>query len=260
VPDNHGAIVFCAIEQFATTSCEPGRRVAVLCCVAMKLLRRLRRLFAPDPNRFLRSARGVIHVGANVGEERELYRGYGLDVLWIEPIPDVFARLRANIAGFPRQHALECLVTDRDDASYEFNVANNDGESSSILALKEHRDVWPEVRFTRTIALRSSTLATLLTRESVDVARYDALVMDTQGSELLVLRGAEPVLGQFKFIKTEVPDFEAYAGCAKLEDIERFLRHRGYDELARNRFASRPGGGHYYDVVYGKGLTSKERI
>src|SRR5690242_19194551 len=108
---------------------------------AMKLLRRLRRLFSPDPNRFLRSTRGVIHVGANVGQERELYRRHGLDVLWIEPIPDVFARLAANMSGLPRQRALERLVTDRDDATYEFHISNNDGESSSILDLKQHRDI-----------------------------------------------------------------------------------------------------------------------
>ena len=173
-------------------------------------------------------------------------------MLWIEPIPDVFAALAANIASYPRQRALECLVTDRDDAPYEFNVANNGGESSSILALKEHRDVWPKVDFTKTITLRSSTLATLLARERIDPQRYDALVMDTQGSELLVLQGAEPVLEHFRFIKTEVPDFEAYAGCAQLEDIERFLQARGYAELMRHRFATRAGGGSYFDVVYGK--------
>jgi FkbM family methyltransferase len=215
----------------------------------------LRRLFAPDPNRFLRSVRGVVHVGANVGQERMLYDRYGLDVLWIEPIPDVFAALQANIADLPRQRALERLVTDRDDAPYEFHVANNDGQSSSILELKEHRDLWPKVDFTRTITLQSSTLATLFAREKIDFARYDALVMDTQGSELLVLRGAEPVLRGFKFIKTEAPDFEAYAACAKLEDIARFLLARGYTELARHRFASRPGGGGYYDVVYALGST-----
>lgn len=218
----------------------------------MKNLRRLRRLFEPDPNRFLRSARGVVHVGANVGQECELYDRFGLEVLWIEPIPEVFAVLATNIARFPRQRALERLVTDRDDESYEFHVANNGGESSSILDLKEHRDVWPEVDFTQTITLRSTTLATLLVRENVALERYDSLVMDTQGSELLVLRGAEPLLEHFRFIKTEVPDFEAYAGCAKLADIERFLGERGYTELARRCFASRPGGGRYYDVVYRK--------
>jgi FkbM family methyltransferase len=226
----------------------------------MQLLRRLRRVLGPDPNRFLRSARGVVHVGANVGQERELYDRYGLDVLWIEPIPDVFAALVANIAGFPRQRALERLVTDRDDAAYEFHIANNGGESSSIHDLKEHRDVWPKVDFTKTITLTSSTLATLLARENVELARYDALVMDTQGSELLVLRGAEPVLGHFEFIKTEVPDFEAYADCAQLEDVERFLGERGYTELTRHCFASRPGGGHYYDVVYGKRPPSKQSV
>lgn len=200
----------------------------------------------------MRTVRGVVHVGANVGQERELYARHGLDVLWIEPIPDVFARLTANLARFPRQRALECLVTDRDDASYEFNVANNDGESSSILALKEHKDVWPKVAFTTTITLKSSTLSTLLAREGIDPARYDALVMDTQGSELLVLKGAEPLLDGFRFVKTEVPDFEAYAGCAKLEDIERYLTSRGFREVSRHCFATRAGGGHYYDVVYGR--------
>jgi len=216
----------------------------------MKFLRRLRRLFGPDPNRFLRSVRGVVHVGANVGQERDLYHRHDLNVLWIEPIPAVFATLTANLAGFPRQRALECLVTDRDDAWYEFHVANNQGESSSILALKDHKDVWPKVQFTTTIKLRSSTLATLLRREGIALADYDALVMDTQGSELSVLRGAEPVLSQFKFIKTEVPDFEAYEGCAQLEDIEHFVTERGFAELSRNAFARHPGGGRYYDVVY----------
>jgi FkbM family methyltransferase len=216
----------------------------------MKVLRRLRRWFGPDPNRFLRSAHGVIHVGANVGQERGLYARHGLDVLWIEPIPEVFATLRANVAALPRQRALQALVTDRDDHEYEFHVANNAGESSSILELKEHRDVWPKVAFTASLKLHSVTLPTLLARERADITHYDALVMDTQGSELLVLKGAESLLPGFAYIKTEVPDFEAYEGCAQLADLTAFLAARGFAELTRSRFASRAAGGHYYDVVY----------
>jgi hypothetical protein len=92
----------------------------------------------------------------------------------------------------------------------------------------------------------------LLARERIDVARYDSLVMDTQGSELLVLKGAEPLLERVRFIKTEVPDFEAYTGCARLDDIARFLEERGFAELTRHRFATRAEGGSYYDVVYAK--------
>jgi hypothetical protein len=112
--------------------------------------------------------------------------------------------------------------------------------------------VWPKVDYTRTIKLTSTTLATLLAREGIDGSLYDALVMDTQGSELLVLKGAESALARFKFVKTEVPDFEAYLGCARLADIEAFLTARGYRELVRHCFAQRVGGGRYYDVVYGR--------
>jgi hypothetical protein len=101
----------------------------------MKMLRRLRRLFAPDPNRFLRAAHGVVHVGANVGQERALYERHGLDVVWLEPIPDVFAPLAANIAAFPRQRALVGLGTDRDEAPCEVNVANDGGESAAMLGV-----------------------------------------------------------------------------------------------------------------------------
>lgn len=214
------------------------------------LLRRARRLVTGDPDRFLRGASGVIHVGANTGQERARYASYGLDVLWIEPIHEVFETLQRNLAAYPRQRALECLVTDRDGAEYEFHVANNEGQSSSIFDLKEHKDVWPKVGFTHSVRLRSKTLPSLLEAEGIDRARYDALIMDTQGSELLVLKGAEPILDAFEYIKTEVPDFEAYAGCCRLADIEGFLLPRGFTELKRNAFARHAGGGRYYDVVY----------
>lgn len=203
-----------------------------------------------DPDSFLQDISGVIHVGANTGQERDLYEGYGLRVVWVEPIPEVFEALKANLEGFHRQRALEYLVTDQDDADYPFYIANNDGASSSILELKQHQDIWPTVVYTNTIALKSMTLTSLLQKEQIDPTEYDALIMDTQGSELLVLKGADSILHHFKYIKTEVPDFESYAGCCQLTDIASFLAQRGYQEFSRNKFASRAEGGSYYDIVY----------
>jgi FkbM family methyltransferase len=209
-----------------------------------RILRRARRSLGLDLDRFLWSARGVIHVGASVGQERAQYAGLGLEVLWVEPIPEVFATLRANIAALPRQNALQALVADIDGRDYEFHIANNAGQSSSILELKDHRDVWPEVSFTKSITIRGTTLPTLLAREGIDVSRYDALIMDTQGSERMVLKGAAAVLPHFNYIKTEAADFEIYEGCAQLKDLTAFLATYGFAERARSRFASRAAGGH----------------
>ena len=205
-----------------------------------------------DADRFLRQASGVIHVGANTGQERDLYQQHGLRVVWIEPIPEVFDLLKANIQAYPMQSAFQALVTDKDDERYQFHVSNYEGLSSSILQLKLHNDIWPDVTFTRTLALRSVTLPSLLRREGIDVADYDALVMDTQGSELLVLKGAAAILPNLRFIKTEVPDFESYEQCCQLEEMTRFLEQHGFREYVRRPFATRPEGGTYYDVVYRK--------
>ncbi len=199
---------------------------------------------------FLRGVRGVIHVGAHVGQERERYSQYGLHVLWVEPLPDHFALLQRNIAAFPRQRAIQCLLTDQDDVEYPFHVTSNAGGSSSILPLDMHKDIWPDVTTTRTVTLRSKTLPTALREHQVDVSAYDALVMDTQGSELLVLLGAAPLLRAFGYIKAEVADFEAYTGCCQLSQVASYLADNGFREHARNVIAQHPGGGRYFDIVF----------
>jgi FkbM family methyltransferase len=199
---------------------------------------------------FLHDVTGLVHVGAHLGQERDLYSQYGLNVLWIEPLGELFRELEKNIAALPRQRAVQCLVTDRDDVEYPFHVASNDGASSSILELHLHRDIWREITYTRTTTMKSKTLATIFAELGQPRADYDALVMDTQGSELLVLKGAEPLLPQFKYIQTEVADFEAYKGCFQLADIESYLFRRGYRERARKQTAEHPQRGRYYDIVY----------
>lgn len=219
---------------------------------AKALLRRAWYLYTKNPNRFLTYVTGVVHVGASSGQERELYKHQGLRVTWVEPIPEIFAQLQENIKSFPGQQALEALVTDVDGKEYEFHISSNKGQSSSILDLKEHKDIWPDVEYTTSIQIKSKTLPTLFAEHKVDPGQYQALIMDTQGSELLVLQGAMPILQNFEFIKTEVPDFESYEGCCQLGDIESFMQEQGYKEFARHQFATRAEGGSYYDIVYRK--------
>jgi len=203
-----------------------------------------------DPDRFLQKVSGVIHIGANAGQERKMYAKYGLRVIWIEPIPEIFEKLKVNVADFSKQHALKCLVTDKDNMEYRFHIANNDGHSSSILDLNLHKEIWPEVAYEKTIILQSMTLPSLLENEHIDCSEYDSLVMDTQGSELLILEGAVSILENFIYIKTEVPDFESYKGCCELSDIAEFMTRHGYREFSRFKFAERPNGGSYYEIVY----------
>ncbi len=219
--------------------------------------RRGKLLFKNNPDKLLKKVRGIIHVGANTGQEIKVYATYGLSVVWIEPIPNIFETLKSNLIGFPRQMALRALVTDVENAEYNFNLASNSGASSSILEFNLHRDIWPDVKFEKTIKISSVTLPSLLKENNVDLADFDMLAIDTQGSELLVLKGAIPILDSFNYIKTEVPDFEAYKGCCQLKDLELFLEEHGFKEISRHKFATHPGGGSYYDIIYKRAAAMK---
>jgi FkbM family methyltransferase len=216
------------------------------------ILRKAKSLFKKKPNAAFGKVTGVIHVGGNTGQEIELYDKHGLSVVWIEPIPEIYEILKSNLANFPRQIAIKSLITDVDNVEYKFHLASNNGASSSIYDLELHRDIWPEVVYEKTIAVLSKSLPAVLKENNIDKERYDMLVMDTQGSELLVLKGAIPILQGFTYIKTEVPDFESYKGCCQLKDLELFMNQNGYREYSRHPFAKHQGGGSYYDITYKK--------
>ena len=203
-----------------------------------------------NPNFYLKNISGIIHIGANEGQEREKYKKYSLSVIWIEPIPEIYNKLIKNISNFPNQIAFKCLLTDLDNQSIEFKIANNNGASSSIFNLGLHTEVWPDVNFTSSISLKSLTFTSLVKNKKIDLKNYQALLIDTQGSELLVLKGGSEILKNFKYIITEAADFESYINGCKIDDLCNFLKDHGFKEVLKTKFAEHPKLGNYYDVVY----------
>jgi FkbM family methyltransferase len=223
---------------------------------AYKTLRKIYR-GTLGPDMYLRQTTGLIHVGANVGQERDLYDFFNMDVIWIEPIPEVFEELQSNISGFSKQRAYQCLLTDIDGGAYTFHIGS-DSESSSMYDLSKHyNEMRPEIHYSRDLHLRSTTLRALLHREQIDLSRFQTLVIDTQGSELLVLKGAADVLSSFRFIKAEAADFEAYKGCCTADELTAFVGLHGFIEQRRDAFTGLQGVGTYWDILYRRSPGSR---
>jgi FkbM family methyltransferase len=212
-------------------------------------INRLGRVLFPLDS-FLKKVPGVIHIGANIGQERQHYASLGLNVLWVEPIPAVFDRLCSNISGLANQRACCRLLAAEDGTEYSLHVASNEGASSSILGFAKHLEIWPDVSFSHDLQLTATTLTSLIGDEEIDLDMYGALVLDTQGSELLVLKGAIPVLKRFRFVKSEVADFEAYDGCCQLDSLTEFMRQQGFVISRKSPWITRDGIGTYYEVLY----------
>jgi FkbM family methyltransferase len=199
---------------------------------------------------FLNEISGVIHIGASVGQESSLYHDLNLDVAWVEAIPEVFKKLQLNIHGLKKQVAYNYLLTDKDSEFYNFNISNNQGESSSILEMALHSKIWPDIQFTHTLKIRSSTMLSMVKNEAINLNKYQALILDTQGSELLIIKGAAELINRFKYIKIEVPDFESYLGCCQLNELTKYLSAYGFKQTRKEKFAEMEGVGAYYDVLF----------
>ena len=175
--------------------------------------------------------KGIIHVGAHEGTEVGYYQAMGAQkILFVEANPAVFERLQANLAGYPNAQAVNCAISDR-NGTINLHVTSYD-QSSSILPLKHHQDIYPDIVETHQVTVPSKTLDTLLQELDLNPADFNILNIDIQGAELLALQGATHWLQYVEAINTEVNYEELYEGCAIVHDLDEFLDRHGFERVA----------------------------
>lgn len=167
---------------------------------------------------------GVLHIGANVGEERFMYDKLGIKKqIWIEGNPDIFLTLKENLSYNPHAIALNYLIGDENKESV-LHESNNGSQSSSVLDLDYHKVDHPDVHYVRDIPLQMHRIDSL----DLDLSGVDLLNIDLQGAELMALRGMESYIRQFKAIYLEVNKKPLYKGCPLVEDLDLFLIAFGF--------------------------------
>lgn len=174
---------------------------------------------------------GVLHVGANVGEEAATYHAQGINkVIWIEANPDLIDQLYDNIEKYPGQRAFWFAAGEQDFVDVTLHVSNNAGQSSSILDLGTHKIAHPEVDYTHDVSVKMHRIDKFFATRSADIGLdgVDFLNMDIQGFELQALRGMGDTLKQFKWAYLEVNKKELYKGCALVEDLDMYLLGFGF--------------------------------
>ncbi|HNR78480.1 MAG TPA: FkbM family methyltransferase [Parvularculaceae bacterium] len=183
----------------------------------------------------LKAARGVLHLGAHLGQEAPFYAARNLPVVWVEALPEIYARLAERIKRFPGQRAICALLGDRDGTEVEFNISNNwEGVSSSLFEFGPYasgeKSLWPELnlRMVDRVRLEMTTLDCLLRREAIDAANFDHWTVDLQGAELLALKGAANAVAACRTMLVEVSSERVYNEGVLYDEIESYLSDLGF--------------------------------
>jgi len=108
-------------------------------------------------------------------------------------------------------------LSDRSEIATMRATLFNGGQSNSLLRPKKHLTYFPEINFN----LREQVY--IKTLDSFKINDCNFLMMDVQGYELQVLKGATETLKHIDYIYTEVNREELYENCAMVEDLDNYL-------------------------------------
>jgi FkbM family methyltransferase len=161
---------------------------------------------------------GILHIGAHLLEERTDYLQFLKEdnIYWVEANPIICDRAKSL---FKNAKIYNTAISDTNNEFIDLIVTNN-GQSSSVLELKNHLNYYPYIKEIGRMSVKNTTLSEFVTKIPRDV---NFLNMDIQGAELLALKGGLDVLNRFDYIYLEVNTEELYKGCGMLNEIKELL-------------------------------------
>ena len=170
---------------------------------------------------------GLIHVGANRGTEYAAYlaRTHG-PLLDVEAIPEMASMVQQRLDPQRPHFMRQALVSDVAGETVPFHVASNQGGSSSMLAPGRHAELYPYITFDETLELVTERLDDIVA-ERPEEASYNVLVLDVQGAELKVLKGAPELLARVDAVFTEVSSEPLYEGGCTFLEVTNLLAEAG---------------------------------
>jgi FkbM family methyltransferase len=186
--------------------------------------------------------KGVLHIGAHIGQEFETYERLGINnVMFFEPIPTTFQRLKENVGD--RAILINTALGNMIGEVEMFTETINQGQSSSVLEPEHHLVQHPNIQFNGREKVNITKLDTFIE----DKDKYNFINIDVQGYELEVFKGGAEYLKTIDYVMTEVNRAELYKGCARIEELDTFL-----GEYAFERVETTWDGGTWGDAFYVK--------
>lgn len=184
--------------------------------------------------------KGVLHIGAHVGQEFIAYERLGIkNVMFFEPVPSTFQRLKENVGD--KAVLINTALGNTIGTIEMFTETVNSGQSSSILKPEHHLIQYPKIQFTEKQNVAITKLDTFIELKD----KFNFINIDVQGYELEVFKGGSEFLRTIDYVMAEVNRAELYLGCAKVEELDAFLGTYGF-----KRVETTWAGGTWGDAFY----------
>ena len=183
-------------------------------------------------SKLLSRVRGVIEVGASIGEEiPEWEKSKIKSQIFIEPIRECYSILEVRSKQQSHHPSVKCfnLALSDYDGEANFHISTDSFCSSSLLDFSKEA-----VRYGQT--LQTSEVRKVLVRRldslvesgEFQISDYNLLYIDVQGNEQKLIQGAEKSLSSFDYVFSEVNFIPLYDGLTLWEDFRDYMINKGF--------------------------------
>jgi FkbM family methyltransferase len=186
----------------------------------------------------------ILHVGAHEAQELDDYILCGAKKIhWVEANTELSIKL-ANRLDPSIHKVTNAVVSNEDNKEVIFKIANNT-QSSSILDLGGHSNLFPDIYYTHEEKRLTKTLNSIMIEHKF-LNKINFLNIDIQGAELLALQGLTEHLDSIESIYIEINDSEVYKNCAQTNEIDEFLIQFNFERKEKYLYSDHPWGDAFY--------------
>jgi len=150
-----------------------------------------------------------------------------------EPEPSNFNKLVKRTKGLGIHCHQIALGSINDKSRFFVSAGHSHEDSSSLKKPTGHLTVFPQIKFKKVIEVSVRRLEDFLDTNSID--HVDFLWMDTQGTELEILKNTGKVLDSVKAIHIEVSLTELYENSPLYDEVRQFLEEKGFSVFQETR-------------------------
>ena len=165
--------------------------------------------------------KGIVQIGANTGQESNLFREFTKNVICFEPIEEVFKILKNNNPDFV---CYNLALGDLNETKKMY-IASNNGESSSFLKPLNHLNEFNHIHFNKENEMEVRRFDSL----GINLDSFNVLISDTQGYEVQALTGFGNLIEKFDYIYTEYINSNQYENDSSLDKIDTYLKEFDFE-------------------------------
>jgi len=169
--------------------------------------------------------KGIIQVGANIGQEISLFKTYTNNILAFEP------SLTASFLFKNKFNDIDIfnIALGNEDGIKKIYKSSNMDESSSLLRPKKHINIYPDILFNDKTHVTVNRFTTFMKNNpQYNYSNYNVLVIDTQGYDLNVIKEFDNYINNMDLVIAEYINVELYEGNQGLHELNEYMISKNF--------------------------------